>query len=795
MYENFEINERQTVPNENSKLSQSKFTKSLTLFHTKKNLSKIITQQNTIKNPCSLKQNKYSKTKRIYFSYKKAKELGYLLTNPTSPKNFKKNYNPLKTYNLPSSDQRLYKYKNKYLLNGINKYKSGSIFNHKTKKNKYKNNSIKDKKSNNKKINIDNEKNISNNNSDSNSKKANGASNINNNLNNSLVKSSENFLNTIAITLNNNENTIQSNFIRFNGLNGPRLVSSNNNKSLSNLNDFSSFGSRNKILKKIKEKNNKISKKKKKINSIKNQNINSIKKASLVKTKSKVKIKTTTKTNNKKKDKSSGNSNYISTNTNTNINKQSVNNENNNIIQMDESNKIKKTEVNINKPNCNDKNNINDNENTNIELEDSNKIKNVKSTININRPNTIISNDLLYETVDSNPLNEEFIKHFNLYNLINISSQRNNDINKEGLNTLKTLNSMKSYQQSANTSNNLNNENNINNNINIGDNNDENNKIGYQTFSGPFRKNIIKVNIIEKEKLKNNGNIKNDFIDNNNNTKKLFKNNPGTKSANNLKNTIINNNNNNAAINPQMTLHIETDNNFKNNKIKKDKNNNNIQNIQNQNEELNKNNIEMNNSSPERKTDLILNNKIIDNNSKNNIKQNKLFNSLLSSHSNLKIDKNNNSNSIINSFNFNIYPLSRDSSRTYFKNNSSTISYVNKNTKSGHTNFIGNKNKNRSIVFKQTKTSSIFTSIYTQRNNKENKLKLKNKSNKNYLNSTHGNGNKIEKHRKNSSVIVPEYKIKLENIKSRVSNLLNVYSLLALKSLNSTNVNKNEIIE
>ena len=35
-------------------------------------------------------------------------------------------------------------------------------------------------------------------------------------------------------------------------------------------------------------------------------------------------------------------------------------------------------------------------------------------------------------------------------------------------------------------------------------------------------------------------------------------------------------------------------------------------------------------------------------------------------------------------------------------------------------------------------------------------------------------------------------KIKLDNIKSRVSNLLNVYSLLALKSINSTNNNNNE---
>ena len=219
MYENNEMNERQTVPNCNSKITEDKFAKSLTSFHTKKNLSKIMGQHNTIKSPYSLKQEKYAKTKRLFFSYKKKKELEYLLTNPTSPK-INKYYNPLKTYNSPSSDQRLYKYKNRYLLNGINKHKTSSLINNKSKKNKVKNNSNQDKKDNTKKINTNTDKNISNNNSDANSKKANGASNpnINNNLNNSLVRSSENFLHTI--TLNNNENTIQSNFIRFNGLNG-----------------------------------------------------------------------------------------------------------------------------------------------------------------------------------------------------------------------------------------------------------------------------------------------------------------------------------------------------------------------------------------------------------------------------------------------------------------------------------------------------------------------------------------------------------------------------------------------
>ena len=55
--------------------------------------------------------------------------------------------------------------------------------------------------------------------------------------------------------------------------------------------------------------------------------------------------------------------------------------------------------------------------------------------------------------------------------------------------------------------------------------------------------------------------------------------------------------------------------------------------------------------------------------------------------------------------------------------------------------------------------------------------------------------NRIEKYIKNNSIIVPEYALKLENIKSRISNLLNIYSLLALRSLNNNsnkNNNKNE---
>ena len=145
---------------------------------------------------------------------------------------------------MPSSDHRLYKYKNGYILNIINNYKPNVIINQKT--NKYEYNLTHDKKDKDK--NNNNENNISNNNSDTNSKKTNGASNNNinannsNNLNNSLIHT-ENYLNTIAITLTNNnynEKSIQSKYNKFSGLssNGNRFCGTSNT-SLTNLIIFS----------------------------------------------------------------------------------------------------------------------------------------------------------------------------------------------------------------------------------------------------------------------------------------------------------------------------------------------------------------------------------------------------------------------------------------------------------------------------------------------------------------------------------------------------------------------------
>ena len=97
-------------------------------------------------------------------------------------------------------------------------------------------------------------------------------------------------------------------------------------------------------------------------------------------------------------------------------------------------------------------------------------------------------------------------------------------------------------------------------------------------------------------------------------------------------------------------------------------------------------------------------------------------------------------------------------------------------------------NTNRTTVFKPKKKFSISQSCYnTQRNSKDTKIINKNRNNNsiNYLYSPKNSN--IE----NKTIVMPEYKVKLDNIKSRISNLLNVYSLLALKNINNINNNNN----
>ena len=579
---------------------------------------------------------------------------------------------------------------------------------------------------------------------------------------------------------NNKENSIQSNRIRFYGLNSIGFGWSVN-KGVSNLNNFSIFNSRNKIHKKLQEKNSKIIKKK----NIKDSTNQDLKKSKLFKTKSKLIISQNTsnskkKNNNKKYHKCSTSiPNSIVTITNTNSNNNKQNNTNNINLPLDES-----------------------------------KIYFESNTINnINSDNSIINKDLIYEAVVDNHFKGDIINNnFNFLNIINTNSKRNVP-EREELNAFKTLNTMKSYMQNSNLSNDVNMRNSkniINSNINIIEANiinniDSTDNKAYQTYNGPFRQNIIKVNLLDKSKIQNKKmkSVKScDFgngVSNNKERKPIYENRKETKSTNNLINNIIDNN----IIeedDEKISLFVTTDILSKNN-ITKFNLKNNIINIFNQNDqnevldESNCKNITIINHSP-KKIDFNLNRQKIDYNKniKNNIKQNKLINSLICSQ-NLYSEKVNIPNNVLNTLNYNLYSLNKDKSRCYIKKKSS-VSNVNDQSINGNQNLTSNTN--RSIAIKYKKNYSLSSNIYnTQRTIYQNRLNLKNNNKKSkkikkYKNKKKNNlnfppKNKAKIFKGNKSIEVPEYTIKLENIKSRISNLLNVYSLLALKTINDNN--------
>ena len=772
----YDFKERQTFPNGSSNLSKNKLTKSYTSFHPKKTLSKKKSNKNPLKNNEYLNQKKYSKTKRIHFSDKKEKNLDYLEINPLSPQNKFSDINSNNLYmnNLPSSERRLNKYNKRYVFDNIKKYRANMIMDYNLK-------TYTNEENKNKEKNIIKENSISDNISDNNNKNTNRASSNNNNnniaLNNSLIHSSENFLNTIAMTLtnNNNETNIQSNRVKFCGLNNIGIRWSTN-KSVNNLKDFSTI-SKSKILNKFKKRNNKINKNEKEMNNLKNKNLNSIKKTVIFKTKSKTKIKPSHHIYSKENKKNSSKKCYKSS---TNIANGIVTNAKIN------SNIIKQTD------------------NNNLPLDETDKTK-MNEESNNNSYKNINHKDLLYQTVENNHFNGDIINNnFNFLNIINTSNKRNNDSQKEGLTTIKTLNTMKSYQQSVNVSNNMNLENHnniINNNINIIENNiieniESKNDIAFQTYNGSFRQNIIKVNILDKAKILNKKieSIKSSIIDNdtiNSNDQKTFvKNNKGTKSANNLMENISNSNIiiENDKINLYITTEIHN-----NNKKSKINLKNNIINKFNKNtlDQSNKyKNITITNHSPKKK-DFKLNKQKTEYNKniKSNNKQNKLINSLNYSQTNYKSNKTNAASisNISNTLNFNLYPLNRTKTLGYIKKKSSN-SNLNDQSSNGNPNLTSNTN--RSSVYKHKKNNSISSSIYnTQRTINQNRLNLKNKNSKNKKknNLYSSPENKIEIYQENKSILVPEYTIKLENIKSRVTNLLNIYSLLALKSINDFN--------
>ena len=664
-------NQKQELSNGDSKISTNKFSKTLTSFHTKNEFPKNTNQQNTMRKPGQIKTDKSSKTKRVYFSSKKKNNLGYIITNPLSPTNNDKfkgiyNKNPIRTSNIPNSAKRSYDYKNGFILNNINKYQTNIINNNK--RNSNKSSSINDKK---------NKNNSSNNNSKNTSKKTNGAS-INNN---SLIRSTDNFLNTIAITLTNNENNINGG-----------LYTYKYNKSLSNLNEFSNFNARNKIMKKIKDKNDN----KNKLKEIKNQNKkNCFKKAN---------------TNTKLKSNISKNVNKSLSNKNNNSN--SVSNSNNNTNKNPNNEKIE---------NKNISNELKD-ESVKFDFLDQKIINNNRRSYN--NFNNINRYDIYYQTLENNNLNEDIVK--DEYNF-QTSTYNNNDIIIN--NPITDLNLNKILKISKD---------------NFNDEKDKNQEIiknDYNNYNTFLKNHMIKVNVIDKDesynKKSDNNNIPND--ENINHEKGIY-----------IKNKLIKN-----------------EDLFNNNKGKnkiKDNEANKI--ITEQNSER-KNQILMENYSP-RKKNMFINNL--------NIKKQKNLNNP-------------------NKNNYPIYPLSKEYNQAYVKKKSpgSSLNKLknNKQSNNGNPSFLSNKN---SVFVKYSKNNSVSNSISinkTQRNSENNKnsIYIKNKEDKaNYLYSSKNNS--VGKIVPNKSIVVPEYTIKLENLKSRVSNLLNVYSLLALRSLNDTNDKK-----
>ena len=260
--------EKQNLINADQKITKNQLTKSLTSFHTKKNTSKDTSSQNPPKKPGLSKQDKTVKSKRVYLSSKKAKAFNYLKLNQISPENNilydlnkqENEANPKnKIYNAPSSVRRSFKYKNCYILNNLNNYQPnvipGAII--KTSNNKYAEIKLSESMGNN----IDNNTNSLN---KSENRRTNGVSNNTNeninetNENNSLIQTSSKGLNTITFNINNNFNNCYNNFNSnnnntksFSNFNG--YMNAMGSKSVSNLNEFVTFNSREKLSNKLED--------------------------------------------------------------------------------------------------------------------------------------------------------------------------------------------------------------------------------------------------------------------------------------------------------------------------------------------------------------------------------------------------------------------------------------------------------------------------------------------------------------------------------------------------------------
>ena len=195
-------------------------------------------------------------------------------------------------------------------------------------------------------------------------------------------------------------------------------------------------------------------------------------------------------------------------------------------------------------------------------------------------------------------------------------------------------------------------------------------------------------------------------------------------------------------------------------------------------------------SSTNLKTNLNNNdNLIINTDFKYQIKDKHSF-SITNSEKNLKLITNNNirlsSNSISkstkNTLNIKIYlPSYNNRKKLKKKKTGKSFSHINvpKETVQLST--------NRSLDMKHKNSYLVSSRVNTQRKSKDNKINTKNIIID--LNPEQNNKNDLKYSSK--PVIVPEYKIKLDAIKSRIYKLLNIYSLIALKSINNNSNGNN----
>ena len=431
-----------------------------------------------------------------------------------------------------------------------------------------------------------------------------------------------------------------------------------------------------------------------------------------------------------------------------------INNKRSNLFKDKANNKIK-TKQNI-YSNTNSVSNLN------------NSKKNQKPIILSNKDEIISNKKYIYETVDNIMQNEDnnFIRTKNIYKFnnkkINSNNPRNFERKSNEVDNTKSKNSsigdLKNQKEISKDKNNI-----INN-----KHKDSNSEINsqYQTYSGSFRNNnkMIRVNMIEAKK--SNNIISDNNLQNANQQKIGFKNN--NKSSNNIKISLDKSDNKNIY---GCKKYNKKNNSESNKKI----------NI------INNNKAKYNNKNKNNKNILIQTyNEFKKGKNEENINEKGDINQTTYNESNYKNDFQTKSVNCLDCYTkkSNIIPLTRENSITYVRKKSLNMKMY--NNENENNNLISN----RAPAFKHKKNYSISTSGYnSQRYLNEVKIDLKNNKNnkKNFVYSPKNDVNKINE----KTVVIPEYQIKLENIKSRINNLLNVYSLLALRSLNISNEDNN----